>query len=220
MSPSQDQLSAHTDVRQRLAAWALIVGAVVGAAGYLAANLLAPGSGDEVYRYHLWPLFEGIALAGDILVVLGLPALLRFAGRAPRLHLVGYAGLSVALVMLNIGEGTTEAFVKPYLVAHGGIPSQEPSGFAVFETIALVPVLVGLVCLGIAVLRARTLPRWIGAAFIVSAILGVAGLPGGWSLLSDYILFAALLAVGGYVLRGRPERGRVTGDVETVTVAG
>jgi hypothetical protein len=112
--------------------------------------------------------------------------------------------LFLAMVMLNIGEGTTEAFVKPYLVTHGGIPHQQPSGFAVFETIALVPLLVGVVSLGIAVLRSRTLPRWIGAAFIVSAILGVAGLPGGWGLLSDYVLFAALLAVGGYALRERP----------------
>ncbi|WP_274534581.1 hypothetical protein [Micromonospora sp. CB01531] len=36
---------------RRLAGWALIAGTIVAAVGYLAANLLAPGSGDEVFRY-------------------------------------------------------------------------------------------------------------------------------------------------------------------------
>jgi hypothetical protein len=220
MTAPNDQSGISTSDWRRLAGWALIAGAVLGTAGYLAANSLAPGSGDEVYRYHLWPLFEGTALAGDILVVLGLPALLLFAGRARKLHLVGYAGMLIAMVMLNIGEGTTEAFVKPYLVTHGGIPAQGPAGFAVFEGIALVPLLAGVICLGIAVLRARTLPRWIGVAFILSAISGVAGLPGAWSLTSDYVLFAALFTVGSYAVRGRPALGQVSAGPATVTVAG
>jgi hypothetical protein len=29
-------------------------------------------------------------------------------------------------VMLNIGEGVLEAFLKPYLATHGGIPAGEP----------------------------------------------------------------------------------------------
>ena len=46
-------------------------------------------------------------------------------------------GLFIALVMLNIGEGVIEAFVKPYMASHGGIPSDTPAGFGVFEAIAL-----------------------------------------------------------------------------------
>ena len=190
---------------RRPAGWALIVGTIVATAGYLAANLLAPGSGDEVFRYHQWPLFEGIALIGDVIIALGLPVILTFAGRAPKLHIIGYAGIFAALVMLNIGEGTTEAFVKPYLATHGGVPAQEPSGFAAFEGVALLALVVGSICLGIAILRARALPWWIGVALIVSCLLGALGLPGAWFLLPDGVFFAALFAIGTFAVRGRPE---------------
>nr|BFE58957.1 hypothetical protein GCM10020063_034830 [Dactylosporangium thailandense] len=189
---------------RRPAGWALIAGPIVAMLGYLAANLLAPGTGEEVYRYHLWPLFEGIALVGDVVVALGLPVLLTFAGRAPRLHLAGYVGIFAALVMLNLGEGTTEAFVKPYLVAHGGLPAQEPAGFAAFEGIALLALVAGSLCLGIAILRARVLPWWIGVAVIVSCVLGALGLPGAWFLLPDGLFFAALFAIGLFAVRGGP----------------
>ncbi|OKI56396.1 hypothetical protein [Micromonospora sp. CB01531] len=136
--------------------------------------------------------------------------ILTFAGRAPKLHIVGYTGVFAALVMLNIGEGTTEAFVKPYLAAHGGIPAQEPSGFAAFEGVALLALVVGSICLGIAILRARTLPWWIGAALIASCLIGALGLPGAWFLLPDGVFFAALFAVGTIALRGRPEPADAT----------
>lgn len=190
---------------KRLAGWALIVGTIVAAFGYLAANLLAPGSGDEVFRYHLWPLFEGIAIGGNVIIVLGLPVILTFAGRAPKLHIVGYVGIVTALLMLDIGEGVIEAFVKPYLVDHGGIPTDEPAGFAVFGGVALLGLLVGGICLGIAVLRARTLPWWIGVALIVSCLIGALGLPGAWFILPDDVFFATLFAIGVYAVRDRSE---------------
>ncbi|GGM21067.1 hypothetical protein ACFFX1_00290 [Dactylosporangium sucinum] len=189
---------------RRLAGWALIVGSIVAVVGYLAANLLAPGSGEDVFRYEAWPLFEGIALVGDVIVALGLPVILTFAGRAPKLHIIGYSGIFAALVMLNLGEGTTEAFVKPYLVAHGGLPAEEPTGFAVFEGVALLALVIGSICLGIAVLRARVLPWWIGVALIVSCLVGALGLPGAWFLLPDCIFFAALVAIGTVAVRPAP----------------
>ena len=205
---------------RRLAGWALIVGPIVAAAGYLAANLLAPGSGDEVFRYHQWPLFEGIALIGDVITALGLPVILTFATRAPRLHIIGYAGIFAALVMLNVGEGTTEAFVKPYLATHGGIPTQEPTGFAAFEGVALLALVVGSICLGIGVLRARSLPWWIGVTLIVSCLLGAVGLPGAWFLLPDGLFFAALLAIGTFAVRGRPESTPAPVEQAALSAAG
>jgi hypothetical protein len=56
--------------------------------------------------------------------------------------------------------------------------------------------LVGMVCLGVAVLRARRLPRWVGVAFVLVPFLGAAGMQGAISLLPDYLLFLALFTVG------------------------
>ena len=194
---------------RRLAGWALIVGTTVATAGYAASRLLAPGGGDAVYRNQLFPLFQGIALVGDVVIALGLPVILTFASRALKLHLVGFVGVFTALLMLNLGEGTIEAFVKPYLAHHGGIPMQDPSGLVAFEAIALVALVAGSVCLGIAVLRARSLPWWIGATLIVSGLGGALGLPGAWFLLPDTLFYASLFAVGTFAVRGAqaPLRG-------------
>src|SRR5450755_1973967 len=108
--------------RTRLAGQALIVGSTLAIAGYASAATFAGSSGDKRFTSPLWMPLNGIAIAGSIICILGLPAILAHHGpRAARLTLVGYVGLLLTLLMLNVGEGTTETFVKPYLVTHGGI---------------------------------------------------------------------------------------------------
>lgn len=196
----------------RLTSWALITGSVVAAAGYAAA-FAANGNGDERFTGSSWIALYTIALLGDVLVLLGLPAVVHAqAGRFPLLTRIGYAGVFVPLAILNVGEGTIEGFVKPYLAKHGGIPADDVPGLIWFEAPALLVLLVGMVCLGIAVLRARTLPRWVGVVFLVVPFLGAAGLQGAISLLPDYLLFLALFAVGVTELRAR---GRVSEGPDT-----
>ncbi len=77
--------------------------------------------------------------------------------------------------------------------------------------------LVGIICLGVAVFRAHVLPRWVGVLFILTPLLGAAGLSGGISLIPDYMLFAALFAVGVHTLRSG--RG-VEAAPAAVTLAG
>jgi hypothetical protein len=64
--------------------------------------------------------------------------------------------------------------------------------------------LIGMVCLGIAVWRARTLPRWVAVVFLVVPFLGAAGLQGAVSLIPDYLLFVGLFTVGVIQLRAEP----------------
>lgn len=185
----------------RLTSWALVVGSVVATAGYASA-FAANGDGDQRFAGSSWVGLYTIALLGDVIVLLGLPALVHAQlGRSPVLTRIGYAGILVPLAILNVGEGTIEGFVKPYLAKHGGIPVDDLPGLMLFEAPALLVMLVGMVCLGIAVLRARALPRWIGALFVVVPFLGAAGLQGAISLLPDYLLFVALFAVGITQLR-------------------
>ncbi|HEY4314841.1 MAG TPA: hypothetical protein VGO19_04975 [Actinomycetes bacterium] len=192
----------------RLAAWCLITGCVVATAGYLSA-FLANGNGDERFSGSSWIMLYTIAMFGSVLVVLGLPTLLHVqAGRSRRLSLIGYVGVFVPLVILNLGEGCLEAFVKPYLADHGGIPTDDPSGLTAYEVPALLFLLVGMICLAVAVLRARVLPWWVAALFILSAVVAVAGLPGGAGLISDYALFAGLFTVGVTALRSPADTSR------------
>jgi hypothetical protein len=185
----------------RLTSWALIAGSLVATAGYATA-FIANGNGDSRFTGSSWVALYTIALLGNVLVLLGLPALIQVhAGRAPVLTRIGYVGVLVPLVILNLGEGTVEGFVKPYLAQHGGIPADDLAGLTAYEIPALLVMLVGLVCLGIAVIRAHILPRWVGALFIAVPLLGAAGLQGAVSLLPDYLLFVGLFTVGVTHLR-------------------
>ena len=194
------------DNNTRLSAWALTAGSIIATIGYLAASTMMHGGEHDRFTHSLWTPMSSIALAGDLLMVLGLPAVLVAQQQhARRLTLIGYVGLYATLVMLNIGEGVIETFVKPYLLHHGGIPDNPPGGFPIFEDVALVFLVVGLICLGVAVIRARQLPRWIGGLFIAAPILGMIGLPGPLELLGDYCAYVALIAIGVLVLRRPPE---------------
>lgn len=185
----------------RLAAWAMLAGSVIATAGYLSA-FLANGNGDGRFTGSSWTALYTIALFGDVLVVLGLPALLHVQGdRYRTLTLLGYVGILAPLVVLNVGEGAVEGFVKPYLAKHGGLPKHDLPGLAAFEAPALVILLVGMICLGVAVWRAGVLPRWVSVAFVICPLLGAAGIPGGAGLISDYLLFVTLGTVAVFALR-------------------
>jgi hypothetical protein len=205
-----------TSNRIRLAGWALIVGGTLSIGGFLAVSTIAGSSGDSGdarFSDPVWAPLNAVAIAGAIISVLGLPAILVYHGdRAQRLTLVGYIGILVPLVMLNVGESTTEAFVKPYLVHHGGIPKNLPNGFEPFMGVALLLLIVGVPCLGIAIVRAGVFPRWVGALLIACVPLSVAGggFPGPLALLGDYLAFLALIAVGWQVVRSEPQRQGMT----------
>lgn len=61
-----------------------------------------------------------------------------------------------------------------------------------------------MTCLGIAVIRGRVLGRWIGVLLLLSVIPEIFPLPGGFAMISDYLLFAARLAIGIHALRTDP----------------
>lgn len=190
--------------RTRLAGWALIIGAVVATGGYLAVGTLVRGPADARYTSPLWTPLNGVAIAGNIIIALGLPVILTCHGRrAARLTLAGYIGVFVALIMLNISESCYEAFIKPYLVSHGGVPSNPPGGFMGFEAVAIIFLLAGSVCLGIAVIRARVFPRWAGVLFLIAPSVTLLPLPGPLAELSDYLFFIALITIGVQIVRSQ-----------------
>ena len=181
----------------RLAGLALMSGCVLATIGFLGVTLVMLRAGDAPYTDPLWMPLYGVVLAGNLLAVLGLPAVLTVHSRSSRLlTLVGYVGIFAPLVMLNVAETTLEAFVKPYLAHHGGIPQQTPGGLNAFESVALLLLIVGCCCLAAAVFRCRILPRWVGVALIAS-VVGAFVLHGcAVAFVSDYCMFAALFRFG------------------------
>lgn len=201
------QLAAQ---RNRLAGIALVVGGTLTIVGFFLTGALFGGSGDGRFTHSLFTPLYSIALAGTLLTILGLPAILAAHGeRAPRLTFVGYVGTLTTIAMLNLGEGVVEAFVKPYLATHGGIPD-EPTSFTIWFIVAALFLLVGLVSLGTAVIRARVFPRWVGALLIAAAPVSFVGtsLPGPLSTLSDYLAFSAFVVIGWTVARPTTHQAR------------
>src|SRR4051812_39820648 len=181
----------------RLAGLALMTGCVLATLGFLGVSLAMRGPEAAWPTHALWQPMYGVALAGNLLVVLGLPAILAVhGGAARRLTLVGYVGVFLPLAMLNVAETTIEAFVKPYLATHGGFPDKIPAGLNAFEAVALVLLIVGAVCLAIAVFRARVLPPWVGVAVLLSVVCAFFLHGGPVVFVSDYVLFAALFWIG------------------------
>jgi hypothetical protein len=192
----------------RLGAWALLLGGALASAGYLAVGLLVHGDQQAQLLNPLWTPLQSVAIVGDLIAVLGLPvALAAQFGRFRALTAVGVFGTYAALTMLNVADGVVEAYVEPYLAVHGGVPTQPPVGWDVFETVALLPMLVGLVCLGLAVILERRFPWPAGAMLIVSPVVALLGLPTPFALISDYLAFGALGIIAVQVIRGRVRSG-------------
>jgi hypothetical protein len=197
--------------RSRLAGIALVVGGTLAIAGYVLTDSVVGSSGDSRFTNSLFAPLYSIALAGVVLSIIGLPAILAaHAQRATRLSLVGYVGLLTTLVMLNLGEGVIEEFVKPYLATHGGIPKDTPAALNIYFGIAFLFLVAGLIALGVAVIRAKELAWWVGALFIASVPVSFVGggLPGPLAELGDYLAFLGLIAIGWHVARpaSRPHR--------------
>ncbi|MBO0744292.1 MAG: hypothetical protein J2P43_04670 [Candidatus Dormibacteraeota bacterium] len=196
--------------RGRLAGASLLLGSVLCLAGYTAADVVAGTSGTARFTNPLFVPLYTVAMAGNLFLLLGLPVILvAHAKRAFWLTTIGYAGTVLAMAMLNIGEGTIEAFVEPYLATHGGIPAVGPAGFEGWLYVGMAFVLIGLVPLGVAVIRARAFPRWVGALLILSAPFGVVELPGPLFMLGDYLFFIAFAVMGLMIAAGLNARPAV-----------
>lgn len=193
-----------TSTWTRLGAGALVLGSLISAAGYLAVGFLVHGDQPAQLLNPLWTPLQSVALAGDLLAILGLPVAFGAQfGRFRVLTVIGVVGTYGALAMLNLSDGVVEAYVEPYLAAHGGVPAAAPAGWDAFENAALVLMLVGLICLGLAVILERRFPWSAGAMLIVSPIVAMVGLPGPFALISDYLAFAAFVIIGVRILGGR-----------------
>jgi hypothetical protein len=134
----------------------------------------------------LFPTAHLLVFLGEICLLFGLPGL--YASIAPK---TGFLGLS-GFVLYFFANATLASFVTAYeafivpmlatdpatsaLVAPGGaIPSSTP--FTVLQGVGGLVYMLGLVVLGIAVLRSRVMPRWTGLLMAASPIFLLVPVP-------------------------------------------
>jgi hypothetical protein len=196
----------------RLSGIALIIGAVLSAIGLI---LSAFDSGTDLQSLisPLTMIFSLFTIFGSLLVLLGLPGMYtRQAERAGILGLLGFLFVWYVTLFQGVMISFTNVTFIPLLAAHQVAPSvvvgTPPSTWTPFFIVSLVGQVFGILLLGIATLRARVFPRWIGWLLIATVVLGVVShapfIPEALQSLSAIIASVAIAGFGYSLLW--PER--------------
>ena len=167
-------------VLYRIAAVALVVGAVLVTAG----NLLAP-QGDARAAVASG-LYYPLALGG-LLVMAGWTAVyLRQRAESGVLCFVGFVAVLAAGMLLTVGFPLIQVLIFPWIATmhvSTATLSDGPASFTIFFAVASAIVSLGGVLFGVATIRARIFSRPLGIGIIVLAaasfVLGFLSFPGG-----------------------------------------
>jgi hypothetical protein len=216
----EESMSSTTLVR--LSGLALIVAFALSLAGGVLHPIVDGDSHSaQTIAHSRFPIAHLLIFLGGAFLLIGLPGL--YARIAPTVGKLGLAGFilyflaSATLVMFFAGY---EAFVAPVLAgdpatsglvgADGAIPSS--NGFGILEGIGGPAYMLGMLLLGIAVVRSRVMPRWTGVLLAVAPILLLLPLPERPVLTGLLIEVPRGLAVAamGYVLFASGHRQPVT----------
>jgi hypothetical protein len=118
-------------------------------------------------------------LVGMLLLVLGLPAWYAVqAHRAGRLGAVSFVMMFVGLAGLEVGTGALYGYVAPALYARPGNADLAElgaldtisAGFAGYSLAVMLLETLGLLLFGVAMIRAKVFPRWIGWVVALSTV--------------------------------------------------
>ncbi|MFC5141280.1 hypothetical protein ACFPK1_23790 [Actinomycetospora rhizophila] len=158
---------------------------------------------------------------GAVLLMLGLPA--AYAWLAPRVGLLGLAGFGLYMVGNALSAQShlvVEGFVardivaaRPDLVPADGTILDAPS-FVTLQTVGGLVFVAGVLLVGVALLVHRPVPRWIGVAFVLSALGVLVPLPEAPVLTGLQVeLFEAIGTVGlAAAMIRAPRRSTRTAD--------
>ena len=204
----------------RLSGGTLIVGSLCILIGTIMGAVLFPGhsSTQEQVLSFPWLFMTLIILVGALLFAIGLPGMyLRQAGRAGVLGLVGFILLFLAMLLQGTAFSAVQIVVLPFLAQKApqlmGGNSLPISAFLLLIISGLMQI-VGDILLGIATMRARVFPRWMGILLLISGIAFLLTLPPLPSPISDlietasFVAFAIVFLWCGYLLIAS-ERGSV-----------
>jgi hypothetical protein len=198
-------------VLYRIASVALVVGAVLVAAG----NLLAPqGDARAALASGLYYPMALTVLLGGLLVMGSLTAVyVRQRVESRVLGFVGLAAMLAAGMPLTVGFPLIQLLIYPWMApmpVSSAVLNEGPESFNVFFAVASGVVSVGGILFGIATIRARIFSRRLGIGLIVLAVasfvLGFLSLPAGggihmswwWGTTGTFGVVAYMVALAWY----------------------
>lgn len=160
----------------RLSGIALLVGGTLGVIGYLIGSL--PGDPTNPAFINSAPVFISNLLVylGSVLL-LGVPGMIaRLIPQSKVLGLIGGVALFFVNVIFGVSNGFINLTIYPDLIANPAtraFASGPTPVMGVFFNVGMVLAVLGGPTLGIAILRARVLPRWTGVLLIVGTVAEV-----------------------------------------------
>lgn len=157
----------------RLSGLALLLGAILAIVAIVGHNAVRQASELADLMNPPSVMFIKLLTVGALLVIIGMPGLYaRQAERAGVLGLIGFILTFVGLLFADVVMTTSYGFLLAEIAAM-------PEGRALIEAGLPAPalmmvvfpmILIGLLLLGISIVRAKVLPRWIGWLFIAGVL--------------------------------------------------
>jgi hypothetical protein len=193
----------------RIGGGILAAGAAISTLGYVLGSVDQPGR-QITSAYVDTPLYTTenlLQFFGAGLVLVGLPVLVASHWRrAPALTLLGSVGVGLVMLIQGVGNSFVNATLFPVLVddpsTRALANSPAPSLMGVLFLVGMVGWIVGGPLLGIGVLRAKVVHRWIGVVMLVGTLVGLASLvlPEQFESLGAIIECVALAALGAELM--------------------
>jgi hypothetical protein len=219
----------------RIAAVALVVGAVLVAVG----NLLAPqGNAREAVASGRYLPLALVVLLGGLIVMAGWMAVyLRQRAESGVLGFVGMVAVLAAGMLLSVAFPLIQVLIYPWIAGMNTSTkalSDGPASFNLFFALSSAIVSLGGILFGAATIRARVFSRPLGIGMIVLAaasfVLGFLSLPGGggihmswwWATTGTFgvVAYMVIMAWSGIELYQSVGVGRFQASAESTPAAG
>ena len=210
----------------RLSGLALIAAFVLSLAGGLLHPIVGHESHSAASMAHPgFPVAHLLVFLGGAFLLIGLPGLYaRIAPRAGILGLLGFALYFLANATIVQGFAAHEAFVAPVLASDPATSGVlEPDGalaasapFALLQAAGGVALMLGMLLLGISIVRSRIFPVWAGALLAAAPVLLLAPVPE-TPVLTGLLIEAprglAVAAIGYALFNRRPSEKPTEGSL-------
>lgn len=197
----------------RLSGIALLIGSVLSIVYYLIQGAFLTGNDLATIISPMSMVSSIIGFIGSVFVLLGLPGV--YAQQARRAGVLGLLGF-LFVWYVNLYQGVIIPFTSvtiisqltAHLVPQSPAIVTPPPAWMPFFLVSLVGQVLGILLLGIATLRARVFPRWIGWLLIATLVVGLVSqlpfLPEGVSNLTAILGSVAFAGFGYELLKPEP----------------